>query len=45
MLTWTAAAFLALSALTQDKPAPKREDHEDLTPEKAIEMLKECRGS
>ena len=42
MLTWAAAALLGL-AVVQDKPAPK-EDHEDLTPEKAIEMLKEIQG-
>jgi len=41
-MTWAAAAFLAIS-LFQDKPAPK-EDHEDLTPEKAIEMLKEVQN-
>ena len=41
-MTWMAAAFLAIS-LFQDKPAPK-EDHEDLTPEKAIEMLKEVQN-
>ena len=42
MTTWAAAAFLAIS-LWQEKPAPK-EDHEDLTPEKAIEMLKEVQN-
>ncbi len=42
MLMWTAAAVLALG-LSQDKPAP-RDDHEDLTPEKALEMLKEVQG-
>ena len=42
MTTWAAAAFLAIS-LWQEKPAPK-EDHEDLTPEKALEMLKEVQG-
>lgn len=31
---------LLLAAGVQEKPAPK-EDHEDLTPEKAIELLKE----
>jgi ElaB/YqjD/DUF883 family membrane-anchored ribosome-binding protein len=41
-MTWAAATFLAIS-LFQDKPAPK-EDHEDLTPEKAIEMLKEVQN-
>jgi len=42
MLTWMAAAVLALG-FSQEKPAPK-DDHEDLTPEKAIEMLKEVQG-
>jgi ElaB/YqjD/DUF883 family membrane-anchored ribosome-binding protein len=42
MTTWMAAAVLALSAL-QEKPAPK-EDHEDLTPQKAIELLKEVQN-
>jgi len=41
-MTWAAATILAIS-LFQDKPAPK-EDHEDLTPEKAIEMLKEVQN-
>ena len=45
MKVWTAAAFLLIAgaAYGQDKPAPK-EDHEDLTPEKALEMLKEIQG-
>src|SRR5262245_14803985 len=46
MKAWTAAAFLLVSTLAyaQEKPAPKKEDHEDLTPEKAIEMLKEVQS-
>jgi len=43
MTTAAATLFLALSIFAQDKPAPK-EDHEDLTPEKALEMLKEIQG-
>lgn len=43
MSLWLSAAFLALSGLAQDKPAPK-EEHEDLTPQKAIEMLKEVQS-
>jgi hypothetical protein len=42
VVTWLAAAILALG-LSQDKPAPK-DDPEDLTPEKALEMLKEVQG-
>jgi hypothetical protein len=41
MTTWMAA--LVLAALLQDKPAPK-DEHEDLTPQKAVEMLKEIQG-
>ena len=41
MAMWL-AAILALG-LSQDKPPPK-DDHEDLTPEKALEMLKEVQG-
>lgn len=41
MMTWTAALVLALCS--QDKPAPK-DDHEDLSPEKALQMLKEVQG-
>jgi hypothetical protein len=41
MTTWVAT--LVLAALLQDKPAPK-EDHEDLTPEKAVQMLKDIQG-
>src|SRR5215510_4641725 len=41
MTTWMAT--LVLAALLQDKPAPK-EDHEDLTPEKAVQMLKDIQG-
>jgi hypothetical protein len=43
MLTWLATSVLAVSLLAQEKPAPK-DDHEDLTPEKALEMLKEVQG-
>ena len=43
MSTISAAVFLALSLLAQDKPAPK-DDHEDLTPEKALQMLKEVQN-
>jgi hypothetical protein len=43
MKVWLAAAFLSLAsaAWAQDPPAPKKEEHEDLTPGKAIELLKE----
>jgi len=40
MMTWIAT--LTLAALLQDKPAPK--DEEDLTPEKAVQMLKDIQG-
>jgi ElaB/YqjD/DUF883 family membrane-anchored ribosome-binding protein len=45
MKTWMAAAFLlvATAGYAQEKPAPK-DDHEDLTPEKAIQLLKEVQG-
>jgi len=41
MMTWMAA--LVLAAGLQDKPAPKA-DEEELTPEKALQMLKEVQG-
>ena len=41
MMTWMAA--LAFLAALQDKPAPKAEE-EELTPEKAVQMLKEVQG-
>ena len=41
MTCWMAT--LVLAALLQDKPAPK-DEHEDLTPEKAVQMLKEIQG-
>src|SRR5438552_1495653 len=45
MKTGMAATFLLLAgvAWAQEKPAPKP-DHEDLTPEKAVELLKEVQG-
>jgi hypothetical protein len=45
MKTWMTAAFLLVAgaAYAQDKPAPK-DDHEDLTPEKAMELLKEVQS-
>ena len=45
MNTWMTATFLLIggAAFAQDKPAPK-EEHEDLTPEKAIELLKEVQS-
>ena len=39
----TLMAALLLAGVGQDKPAPK-DDHEDLTPEKALELLKEAQG-
>ena len=41
MMTWMAA--LVLAAGLQDKPAPKA-DEEELTPEKAVALLKEVQG-
>jgi len=37
MLTWAATAVLLLG-IAQDKP---KDDHEDLTPDEALEMLKD----
>ena len=42
-MTLLAAVLLLAGAAFQDKPAPK-DDHEDLTPEKALELLKEVQG-
>jgi len=45
MKTWMTAVFLfaAGAAYAQDKPAPKVEE-EELTPEKAVALLKEVQG-
>ena len=44
MMTLLASLLLAGVASVQDKPPAPKDDHEDLTPEKALEMLKEVQG-
>ena len=43
-MTFLASLLLAGAAYCQDKPPAPKDDHEDLTPEKALEILKEVQG-